>query len=147
MSSESLQTHSYCESRSEQLDSETEDKIMSLIHYSSGLKKKKAVKRPLSPSSESSDSSDQQASSSDEDKESDEDNDSDESSGEDEESDSESTPAVEPSVTRYISLDADNSSYIDEESEDEEESELNSKLQGLIQDQVRLFIGGKFVDD
>ncbi|KAI8140482.1 hypothetical protein BJV82DRAFT_622780 [Fennellomyces sp. T-0311] len=138
----------------EELDSDTEDKILSLIHYSSGLKKKKAAKPSLpSEESESSQSSDQESSSNEEesdeelgdelDKESHNDKEEEEEKEEvvveeesGESSSEESETPAEPSVTRYINLDADNPTYIDDESEDDEEVELNTRLQDLIQDQI-----------
>ena len=204
----------------EELDSDTEDKILSLIHYSSGLKKKKQPQvqiqtlaplpqqRMASPiintttsddldskvnetsiapersipdqsgafvfnaiqaqarstddnsdddssfydgSSDSDDESADIANYNEEEEEStsNDDNGSSEEdsskSDENEKDDSDDDGDIgnhldenQPSVTRFINLDEDSPSYLDEQEETDEEVELNNKLQDLIQDQVNL---------
>lgn len=46
------------------------------------------------------------------------------------------TPVHEPQVTRFINLDEEEKRYMDDEDTSEEEAELESKLQQLIDDQV-----------
>ena len=216
----------------EELDSDTEDKILSLIHYSSGLKKKKqpqvqiqnlaplprqrtaspiinttthddldskVIETSIPPERSipdrsgafvfntiqaqgksadvnndddssfydgSSDSDDESADIANYNEEEEEEGESNDDNGSSEEDNSESDENEkndsddddddgnidshldenQPSVTRFINLDEDSPSYLDEQEETDEEVELNNKLQDLIQDQVNLGKGrGKMI--
>ncbi|GAN03512.1 conserved hypothetical protein [Mucor ambiguus] len=179
----SKQTYSkWFVSRSDDMDSDLEDKIMSMVQYGSGISKKKALDSvpPLSKTQDANppeqsnvqakvvyapidndieDSQKTAVSSADiyqiDDSDSEDgrpsntvysDNEEDEGESEEEETDigvpeltadiPTKTPADQPQVTRFINLDEEEKRYMDDEDTSEEEAELESKLQQLIDDQI-----------
>ncbi|KAK4521435.1 uncharacterized protein ATC70_012050 [Mucor velutinosus] len=167
---------------SDDMDSDLEDKIMSMVQYGSGISKKKAP-APVLPSTKTQDVSPSEQNNvqpkvvyapvdsdiEDPQKtavssaniyqidESDSEDDapskavySDEDEDEDEEREEEEDIGVpeltadipakktidQPQVTRFINLDEEEKRYMDDEDTSEEEAELESKLQQLIDDQI-----------
>lgn len=141
----SILTKSRFKLYSDEMDSDLEDKIMSMVQYGSGLKKKTPLPETKEPEvvhapeieankkhTTFSTANELQIS-----------NDNDDSSNDEYESAEEDvgvpeTPATlqesKPQITRYINL--DDKHYMDDEETSEEEAELNSKLQDLIDEQV-----------
>lgn len=140
---------------SDEMDSDLEDKIMSMVQYGSGLKKKVAPapeKKSTpevvhAPKDDNTTSSTSKFSASDELNigKADGDDDGDDSSisysgyqSAEEDLGEPETPALpqepQPQITNYINL--DDKHYMDDEEMSEEEEELGIKLQELIDDQV-----------
>lgn len=117
------------------MDSDLEDKIMSMVQFK---KKSPIVEKPevtvAPPTVAAEKSTSQKFSASQELQISEHDSDDDEDDiGVPHEP---PTPEDQLHVTRYINL--DDKHYMDEQETDEEEAELNSKLQDLIDDQVNI---------
>ncbi|KAI8336019.1 hypothetical protein BD560DRAFT_413885 [Blakeslea trispora] len=149
---------------SDQMDSDLEDKIMSMVQYGSGITKKRALPTNSEPATEPTDGSTgvRTPVTSKDDKKSlqysdeeyqleDSDNDSadlyktannteddsgDSSDNEKESESKEETKATvnQPTVTHYINL--DDKHYMEDDETSEEEAELGMKLQKLIDDQI-----------
>ncbi|KAI8098103.1 uncharacterized protein B0P05DRAFT_568060, partial [Gilbertella persicaria] len=142
---------------SDGMDSDLEDKIMSMVQYGSGISKKKPIPAPPKPETRVDPAVVYAPTETDEKKKSEfsasnelqlqEDDESDEpdlyksnnSESEDDHLSSldttakTTTVAAEPTVTRYINL--DDKQYIEDQETSEEEAELGLKLQELIEEQ------------
>lgn len=151
---------------SDELDSDLEDKIMSMVQYESGLTKKKLPTAPSAPEpttietapeepevvhapvdldkstkSDFSFSNELQLNNSDLEEEKNAPvtvKDSESESDNDNEKETMQVDIAPPQVTNYIDLNDQQPVYMDDEDTSEEEAELNEKLQELIEEQVNI---------
>lgn len=126
--------------KSDDMDSDLEDKIMSMVQFKKKTpspEKPEEAKVVYAPVGDDADNKNTNFSAANELQISEEEEDSyDEDIGtpENPPTPEDNDIIIQPQVTRYINL--DDKHYMDDEETDEEEAELNAKLQDLIDDQV-----------